>query len=66
MSFFMQDTWGNVLFSCDGYVVTLSNITHENGYFKVTVVYLSYFHSVMSQNNVGHLVIERTQVQLLE
>jgi len=47
-------------------MVTLSNIIHENGYFKVTVVYFAYFHSVMSQNNVGDLVIERTKVQLLE
>ena len=54
---------GNVFFSCDG---SFMNIIHENGYFKVTVVYFAYFHSVMSQNNVGDLVIERTKVQLLE
>jgi len=57
---------GNVLFYFDGYVVTLSNITYENGYFKVTIVYFAYFHSVMSQSTVGHLVIERTKVQLLK
>lgn len=30
------------------YMVTLSNVTHENEYFKITVVYFAYFHSVMS------------------
>ena len=64
--FFYARYMGNVLFFCDEYKVTLSNITHENEYFKVTVVYFAYFHSVISQSNEGHLVTERTRVQLLE
>jgi len=56
----------NVLFSCDGNMVTLSNITHENGYFKVTVVCLFPFSHVTEEcRTLGNREDQSTVVRIM-